>query len=352
MLSIGLDVHQSRSSICILDQKGNRLRQQEVRGGWDVLVKELSSIKEPFALCFEASTGYGALYDKLVPLAKSVAVAHPGQLALIFKSKKKSNKADASKLAALLHLNQVPQVHVPRQDVRSWRGIIEYRRGLVDKRVMVKNQVRALLRGQGIKGPRGSKLWAKAGLQWLKEVPWPTPIETLRLEMLWEEIRNLNQKIKRVTEALDQMAATRPGVALLMTIPGVGPRTAEAFVAYVDDPARFKSGSIGSYFGLVPREDSTGEVRRLGHVTREGPPTVRKLVTEAAWRGVSKSPRIKAVFERIGRGDKSRKKLAIVALGHWLCRVMLAMLKTGEEFRELELPPWPAEVMPPAASVA
>jgi hypothetical protein len=109
-------------------------------------------------------------------------------------------------------------------------------------------------------------------------------------------------------------------------------------VAYVDDPARFHSGAIGAYFGLVPREDSTGDYRHLGHITREGPPTVRKLVTEAAWRGAFKSARIKAVYERILKGDPGRKKLAIVATGHWLCRVMLAMLKTGEAFRELEPP--------------
>jgi transposase len=340
MLSVGLDVHQSSSSICVLDDKGNKIRQREVRGGWDQVVLALGEIKgelqEPLRICYEASTGYGALYERLVPVAREVAVAHPGRLALIFQSKKKSNKADAAKLAALLHLNQVPRVHVPRQEVRSWRGLIAYRGRLVDKRIMAKNQIRALLRGQGIKGPWGQLLWNKTGMKWLAEQKWPTAIEALRLEMLLEEVGDLDRKVQRVTEALDEIAGGHAGVQLLQTIPGVGPRTAEAFVAYVDDPHRFRSGSIGAYFGLVPREDSTGDVRRLGHVTREGPSTVRKLVTEAGWRGVGLSPRMKQVFERIGRGDKSRKKLAIVALGHWLCRVMLAMLKTGAEFRELE----------------
>lgn len=349
MLSVGLDVHQSSSSICVLDAKGNRIRQKEVRGGWDQVVLALGQIKgefqEPLRICYEASTGYGALYERLVPVAQEVLVAHPGRLALIFKSKRKSNKADASKLAALLHLNQVPAVHVPKQEVRSWRGLIEYRGRLVDKRIMAKNQIRALLRGQGIKGPWGKTLWTKRGMQWLKEQKWPTAMEALRLEMLLEEVGDLDSKVRRVTETLDQIAGDHAGVRLLKTIPGVGPRTAEAFAAYVDDPHRFRSGSIGAYFGLVPREDSTGDVRRLGHVTREGPSTVRKLVTEAGWRGVSLSPRMKGVFERIGRGDKGRKKLAIVALGHWLCRVMLAMLKTGEAFREL-----PEAAVPQAAA--
>jgi len=333
MLTVGLDVHQSCSSLCVLDEKGNRVREQEVRGGWDHVVEELGKFQEPFQICYEASTGYGALYERLTPLAKKVAVAHPGKLRLIFQSKKKSNRVDASKLASLMHLNQVPAVHVPSQEVRSWRGLIEHRRRLVDKRVMVKNQIRALMRGYGIKGAHGANLWTKAGVKWLRELPWPTTLEKLRLEVMLEELTDLQKKERQVTEALDKLGSQHSGVGLLQTIPGVGRRTAEAFVAYVDDPHRFRSGKIGSYFGLVPREDSTGTHRHLGHVTREGPSTVRKLLTEAAWRGSQSDEVIKAVYERLLRGDKGRRKLAVVALGHWLCRVMLAMLKTGEVFR-------------------
>ncbi len=179
-------------------------------------------------------------------------------------------------------------------------------------------------------------MWTNKGAQWLREVKWPTEYEVLRLEVLLEQVGDLRRKVDRVTGVLDGIAQRHAGVQLLMTIPGVGARTAEAFVAYVDDPRRFHSGAIGAYFGLVPREDSTGEYRHLGHITREGPSTVRKLVTEAGWRGAAKSPRIQAVYERVLKGDAGRKKRAIVAVGHWLCRVMLAMLKTGEAFRELE----------------
>jgi len=334
MLTIGLDVHQSRTSVCILDVRGNILKQHEIKGGYEAVGESLAKVRKPFQVCYEASTGYGALYERVAPLAERVQVAHPGRLRLIFKSKKKHNRADAKKLASLMHLNQVPEVHVPSQEVRSWRGIIEHRRSLVDQAVGVKNQVRALLRNSGIKGLAGRRQWSGPGIQWLRDVKWPTELEALRLEMMLEQLADFKAKVNRVSVALDGIAAKHPGVALLMTIPCIGPRTAEAFVAYVDDPHRFRSGTIGAYFGLVPREDSTGDHRRLGHITREGPSTVRKLLTQAGWRGISKSDRIKEVYERFLHGDKERRKLAMVALGHWLCRVMLAMLKSGEVFRE------------------
>jgi transposase len=316
--------------------KGIRFGSRRSRGDYGAVAEALSKVKEPFQVCYEASTGYGALYERLLPLAARVAVAHPGKLKLIFQSKKKHNRADAQKLAALMHLNQVPAVHVPNQQVRSWRGLIEHRRSLVDRVVALKNQVRALLRSQGIKGPAGKRMWSKAGLGWLLQVKWPTALEELRLEILLEQLREFTAKLDRVTGVLDEMGQAHAGVRLLMTIPGVGARTAEAFVAYVDDARRFRCGTIGAYFGLVPREDSTGDHRRLGHITREGPSTVRKLLTEAGWRGSCKSARIKGVFERHRKGDPGRRKQAIVATGHWLCRVMLAMLKSGEAFRELE----------------
>ena len=69
-----------------------------------------------------------------------------------------NDRADAEKLAKLLYLDAVPQVHVPSADVRAWRGLVEYRRRLVDRRVAVKNQVRALLRGLGVAGvPSGAR---------------------------------------------------------------------------------------------------------------------------------------------------------------------------------------------------
>lgn len=123
-------------------------------------------------------------------------------------------------------------------------------------------------------------------------------------------------------------------MTLLTTIPGVGPRTAEAVCAFIDEPGRFGAKRIGSYFGLVPRQDQSGSVNRLGHITREGPPVVRRLLIEAAWRSSRCSGRVRAVFDRIHRGDKDRRKIALVATSHYLARVMLAMLQSGEAWRE------------------
>jgi transposase len=120
-----------------------------------------------------------------------------------------------------------------------------------------------------------------------------------------------------------------------MTIPGIGPRTAEALVAYIDNANRFSSvRKAGSYFGWDPCQDASADKNRLGHITRNGPPTVRKLLVEAAWQSVRRSPTIKAFYDRVTHNDPDRKKIAIVATAHYLTRVAVSMLKSGEVWRE------------------
>jgi transposase len=337
MYHVGVDVGDKCSSIAILNNNGKVFKQIEVKGGWGALLGRVALLPRPMAICYEASCGYGYLHEKFSKLSDRVQVAHPGLLRLIFQAKKKHNRVDALKLAKLLYLDEVPRVHVPGVDVRSWRMMIEFRQKLLARRVSVKNQIRGMLKSQGITSEEvagGKSLWTKKGIAWLRGVELPE-LEGLRREMMIDDLKELAGKIKRVEDELAKVAAKHPGVALLMTIPGVGIRTAETFVAYVDDVKRFsRLKKVGSYFGLVPCQDATGKVNRLGHITRDGPATMRKLAIEAAWQGIRRSPTIKAFFERVMRKDPDRRKIALVATGHWLIRVMASMLRSGECWRE------------------
>jgi transposase len=332
MRYVGLDAHLRQSTFCVLDERGRKILTRTIHGRWSEVLKELGTIRRPFAVCFEASTGYGFLYDRLRRMARRVAVANPGQLRLIFRSKRKSDRVDAEKLAKLLFLDEVPPIHVPSIEVRSWRRMIGHRQTLVRERVRVKNSIRAMLRTQGVSSPCG--LWSGRGLGWLETVELSTELDAVQRDVLVERVRTLTVMRGRVERALNQVASRHPGVQLLKTIPGVGTRTAEAVVAWVDEPRRFHQvRSIGCYFGLIPSQDASGPVNRLGHISREGPAVVRSLLTEAAWQGIRRCPRIRAFYERIRRGDAERRKIALVATAHYLLRAMLSMLRTGEVWR-------------------
>lgn len=336
MLYVGLDVHSRQSSLCILNSGGGTVNQIQVKGPRAAVVDRLRKLVteypgEPLSICYEASCGYGHLYEALHPLAHHIVVAHPGKLRLISKSKRKNDRVDAQKLAKLLLLDMVPQVHVPNVDVRAWRSLILLRQRLLGQLVRCKNRIRGVLREHDIAGPKW--LWSKKQIAWLGSLELHSGAK-LRLELAIEELLSLKAKIKRVEKELKRYADHHPGVALLKTIPGVGIRTAETFIAWVDDIARFRNvRQLGAYFGLVPCQDASADKNRLGHITRDGPAVMRKLITEATWTAVKKCPVFKRFFERIMGGKTDRKKIALIAAAHRLIRVMGVMLRSGEAYR-------------------
>ena len=334
MYHVGLDVHVKYTTVCILDSNGKVYHRCTLRSIGDV-VKALKALPGPCQVCYEASTGYGFVFEAVWSVAKHVAVAHPGLLRLIYRSKKKNDRADAEKLAKLLFIDQVPCVHVPSPDVRAWRELITFRQRLIEKRTRAKNGIRGLLRSLGIQAPPKPGLWTRKGMQWLKELELDNTMHALKRDLLVDEIESLCAQVKRVEGELERYSKYNTAVPLLRTIPGVGIRTAEAVAAFIDTPHRF-SGSkrIGSYFGMVPMQDQSGKTNRLGHITREGSATVRHLLTEAAWQAIRRSPTVRAYHERIQRNDPERRKIAVVATAHYLARVMWSMLKNNTQWKE------------------
>ena len=334
MFYVGLDIHSKSITICVLNDLGKVARRCTVRQ-IDTLMALLERLPRPFQVCYEASTGYGVFFEMLSKVADHVAVAHPGLLKLIFRSKQKNDRRDAEKLAKLLYLGEVPTVHVPTAQVRAWRELITFRRRLIEKRTRAKNGIRGLLRSLLIRAPQRPGLWTRKGIAWLGQLPLDNPMHALRRDLLLEEIATLSDQIRRVEKELACYSSTSAAVQLLRTIPGVGLRTAEAVAAFLDDPHRFAhSKQLGAYFGLVPSQDQSGGTNRLGHITREGSATVRHLLTEAVWQAVRRSPTVAAYMARISRAEKDRRKIAVVATAHYLVRVMWSMLKHQTAWRE------------------
>lgn len=338
MYYIGLDVHHHYITVCVLDSNGT-IHHRCTASSIHKVVALIRNLDGPCEACYEASTGYGFIFEALLPVTHRTVVAHPGLLRMIYRSKKKNDRADAEKLAKLLYIGQVPEVYVPSTNVRAWRELITFRRRTVEKRTRAKNGVRGLLRSLGVKQPEHIKLlWTVKGRKWLSDLKLDNPMHSLKRTMLVAEIEMLDEQIKVVEKELANYAGKSPAVAQLRTIPGVGIRTAEAVVAFIDNPHRFaNSKQIGSYFGLVPKQDQSGNRNRLGHITKEGSATVRHLLTEAVWQATRRSPTVAAFRDRIAREDPQRRKIAIVATAHYLIRVMWSMLKNNTAWKEQSL---------------
>ncbi len=157
----------------------------------------------------------------------------------------------------------------------------------------------------------------------------------IQLSNLLDELETAEKNIALVTEYLDGYLERQAGGKLLMSIPGVGPRTVEAVLAYTDDVERFAGGKeYCGYFGVTPKLDESGDSRRLGHISKKGLSVVRWVLCESSWKVIRYSPAIRAFYDRIHAGKKDHKKIAIVAVARKLLSIMRAMLLTGAMFSE------------------
>jgi transposase len=275
-------------------------------------------------------------------------VANTASEAWRFKhAKRKTDRDDALRLAQLDALGQLPEVVTPPKPVREWRALIACRQHLVGRRVAAQNRVRALFVGQGLAAPRGARAWAAAGLAGI--AAHAKPLAECGADELWRgmlglalaEYRQACELVARAEARLDALARADEGVRTLESIPGVGPRTAEAVVAHLHDPARFKSGKqVSAYGGLVPRQHQSGESDRRGRITKRGPAVLRKLLVLCAWAMLRYNAWARAVYRRLSRGQ-ARKKQAIVALARKLLVRCWAMLRDGTAWRA-DPPPEPA----------
>ncbi len=300
-------------------------------------LRRLFARERPAAVVIEACLLAGWVHE----LGLACHVANTAGEAWKFKHhKRKTDKDDALRLAQLFAPGQLPSVTVPPPATRQWRALIAGRQVLVGRRVAVQNRVRALLVGQGLAAPRGAKAWTELGLRGIGQHARPLaecgPDELWRglLDLALTELRQVRQLADQAEARLDQLAGASADVQLLRTVPGVGPRTAEAIAAHLHSAGRFGGGKqVSAYVGLVPRQYQSGELDRRGRITRRGPALLRKLLVECAWVMPRYDRWARAVYQRLSRG-RARKKQAIVALARKLLVRCWAMLRDRAPWRD------------------
>ena len=270
---IGFDIDDKKTVVCVV-QDGKKDIYDTIPTDVALLrywLKEQRKSKGKLHLTFEVSGQAGWLYDELIDSVDTLTVSNPSKMTWIFRTAKKTDRIDARKQAVLLQIGEIPKVHMPGKYIRQWRLQIQHRRKLVSSRTQTKNRIRMLLKNHGYRQPehKGS-WWKKTNRNWMRELSenidadWP---ETL--SDLLDQLALYEEQIKHRTEKLNERLSHHAGGYLLQTIPGVGPRTAEAVLAYTDEVERFRRGKeYCAYFGMTPKLDESGSTRRLGHISK------------------------------------------------------------------------------------
>jgi transposase len=156
-----------------------------------------------------------------------------------------------------------------------------------------------------------------------------------RLHIELSLLEGIDAQLKLAEAKLEALGEADAQVKLLCTVPGVGRCLAETVVCHLDDVKRFKSAEqVSSYAGLVPKQMESGLMKRSGRITCRGPSLLRGMLIEVAWMVFRHNAWAREFVNRISRGVKGRKKIAIVALARKLLVILWAMLRDNRPWRK------------------
>jgi transposase len=246
--------------------------------------------------------------------------------------KQKTDRQDAQLILQLMLEDRFPQIWVPSWENRDLRQLLWHRHRLVQARTRIMNQLQAVALTEGLCCKK--RLWREAGrkqLEAFRLAPWASR----RRRDLLELLDRLTPTIAELTQAIEQEAEKCPEAQRLMTHPGVGALTALAFVLIIGRADRFQCGKqVACYLGLVPLEDSSGDRRRLGHITKQGNSLLRFLLVEAAQVTVRSIPewRTKYFHLALRRG----RKIAKVAMARRLAIALYWMWRKGWDYEQMK----------------
>ncbi len=332
MENIGLDLHKRESQLCGISEEGriwerslltSRERFAEVLGG-----------RRPARILVESSTESEWVARHLEGLGHEVIVADPS-FAPMYASRSrrvKTNRRDARTLAEACRLGAYRRAHRVSDARRQLRAELTVRQALVRTRTRYVSVLRTLIRQEGLRLPSGA---VEHVLPRLAALALP-PHLAAELAPLVPLLEALNGSIAAADERLAGYAATDLTIARLTTAPGIGPVTATAFVAVLDDITRFeRAHHLEAFLGLTPSEASSADKRQRGRISKAGHPGLRALLVEAAWRLLrSKQTEAQALrhwAEQIA--TRRGRSIAAVALARRLAGILYAMWRDGTRYR-------------------
>jgi len=324
MDTIGVDLHKRESQLCILALDGTATEQRILtsRERFTAVLGDRPGAR----ILLEASTESEWVARHLENLGHEVIIADPNYAPMYATRARrvKTDKRDARTLAEACRLGAYRVAHRVSPARRHVRAELAVREALVRTRTRYVSLAKALVRREGLRVPSSESHLVMQRIAALELS------ETLAAELapLVRVLGPINTEIAAAARRIAALLDDDPIVALLATVPSIGPITASAVVATADDITRFETAHrFEAFLGLVPGERSSGEKRRIGRITKAGNSRVRYLLVEAGWRILRSKGDDTAALRAWALGIARRRgqRIAVVAVARRLAGILYAM---------------------------
>jgi transposase len=331
---IGMDLGDKRNVIVVFEPCGDEHPPVSIPNTAQA-IREFFSGHAGADVVIEAGTHSAWISRLLQQMGHTVCVGHARKLRIIWDANDKSDHRDARVLGMVYRLE--PRLLHPVQhrseEAQAALAKIKGRDVLVSARTKFVNHVKGILKSLGFRLTGCSpETMPKKAREQVPALFWESVSTVVYcIEQLNEQIRELDRDIK----AMCQKAY--PEAEALMAVPGVGPITSLTYVLTLEDPARFKHArSVGSFVGLTPKRDQSGDSDKQLRITKAGNPLLRRLLVQAAQyilgpHGPDSALR-RAGLRIAERGGKRAKRCAVVAVARKLAVVLHRLWTTGQPY--------------------
>ena len=331
---IGVDFHARQQTISYLTTEDGEIRRLELDHGQP---NEVRSFYQQFAgqqvvVGFESS-GYAAWFEELLEeLGCEIWIGHATAIRLFARRRQKNDRRDADLILDLLVRGDFPRIHRYSAESREVLQQLRYRQRLVKMRTMVVNSLLFMASSRGLS--LRTQLKSRRGLERLQQLALPQPLTAQRDE-LCQLLLELKTKVDKVEDWLAAKAESDVRVKRLRTHYGIGPLTGLCLVHTLECPERFaNSRKVTAYIGFDPVEDSSGQRRRIGSISKQGSRLLRFYLVEAGQIAIRQDQDLARVYQRVlvRRGHAKAK----VAIGRRLLVRAFIMLRDEIDYAEFQ----------------
>jgi transposase len=327
---IGLDVHARTVVAGVLDGRTGELATVRAPVPRDELLDWLTALPSPVRVTYEAGpTGFG-LARVCAQAGIACTVAAPSKIPRAPGDRVKTDRRDAERLARLLRLGELVAVRVPSEREEAARDLVRAREDARADLMRARHRLSKLLlrHGQVFE----ARAWTIAHDGWLRQQRFADRPLQVAFEEGYLAVGQAKARRDALDKAIAELAAEPPFadvVGRLLCLRGVSTLTALALTVELGEWARFRPQSLGPFLGLTPSEDSTGERRRLGAITKTGNAHARRLLVEAAWHQ-RRPPRQNREIERRRDGQPAAVRLRAEQAGRRLHRRWCHLERRGK----------------------
>jgi len=287
-LYVGMDVHKESIDIALAEMGGEVRHHGRIGGDMNALtraVRKLESLGQPLVFVYEAGPcGFG-IYRMLATRRHECWVVAPSNTPRRVRDRIKTDRRDCLKLAGLARAGELEPIYVPDPVDEAMRDLVRAREDAVIMQRQVRQRLGALLLRNDVRYA-GKTPWTEAHRRCIARLVLPNPAQRIAFEEYVLAVAESTERVRRLTQSIEAQLEDwrwQPLVVALQACRGIQLIHAARIVAELGDLSRFTHPrQLMAYLGLIPSEDSSGDRRHQGAITKAGNSSARRALVEAA----------------------------------------------------------------------